>query len=117
MNQFINREKERAFLEREYRKDSASFVVIYGRRRIGKTALIREFIKDKKALFLLATEESESENRAEFRRLAGEYIENPLLKDADIRDWETLFRYIAEYQPDMRKVIVIDEFQYIAKSY
>ena len=117
MNQFINREKERAFLEREYRKDSASFVVIYGRRRIGKTALIREFIKDKKALFLLATEESESENRAEFRRLAGEYIENPLLKDADIRDWETLFRYIAAYQPEMRKVIVIDEFQYIAKSY
>ena len=117
MNQFINREKERAFLEREYHKDSASFVVIYGRRRIGKTALIREFIKDKKALFLLATEESESENCAEFRRMAAEYTENPLLGDADIRDWETLFRYIAEYQPDMRKVIVIDEFQYIAKSY
>ena len=117
MNQFINREKERAFLEREYHKDSASFVVIYGRRRIGKTALIREFRKDKKALFLLATEESESENRAEFRKLTAEYTENPLLGDADIRDWETLFRYIAEYHPDMRKVIVIDEFQYIAKSY
>ena len=76
-----------------------------------------EAIKGKKALFLLATEESESENRAEFRKLTAEYIENPLLKDADIRDWETLFRTIAAYQPELRKVIVIDEFQYIAKSY
>ena len=51
MNRFINRDKERKFLENEYAKDSASFVVIYGRRRIGKTELIKEFIKNKSALF------------------------------------------------------------------
>ena len=62
MKRFINREKERAFLEKEYAKSTASLVVIYGRRRIGKTALIKEFLKDKSALFFLATEESESEN-------------------------------------------------------
>ncbi|HBM97920.1 MAG TPA: ATPase, partial [Ruminococcus sp.] len=74
MKKFINRNKEREFLAKEYSKNTASFVVIYGRRRIGKTALLKEFIKDKKALFFLATEESENENRNEFKRAVAEYI-------------------------------------------
>ena len=50
---FINREKEMETLGREYKKEN-SFVVIYGRRRVGKTTLIKEFIKDKKhSIFLL----------------------------------------------------------------
>lgn len=59
MKEFVNREKEKVFLEAEFYKDSASFVVIYGRRRIGKTSLIKEFIiyifryiKLQKAIFL-----------------------------------------------------------------
>ena len=40
---FINREKEMETLDREYKKEN-SFVVIYGRRRVGKTTLIKEFI-------------------------------------------------------------------------
>ena len=117
MKKFINRDKERTFLEREYAKSSASFVVIYGRRRIGKTQLIKEFIKEKSALFFLATEESENENRNEFKNKVAEYIRTPLLADANISDWETLFRYIIQSKPDERKLIIIDEFQYIAKSH
>lgn len=49
---FVNREKEMETLEREYKKEN-SFVVIYGRRRVGKTTLIKEFIKDKKAFYFL----------------------------------------------------------------
>lgn len=116
MKKFINRNKEREFLAKEYSKNTASFVVIYGRRRIGKTALLKEFIKDKKALFFLATEESENENRNEFKRAVAEYINNPILADANIDSWEQLFRYLAEYNPAQRKLIIIDEFQYIGKS-
>ena len=50
---FVNREKEMETLEREYKKEN-SFVVIYGRRRVGKTTLIKEFIKDKKAFYFFA---------------------------------------------------------------
>ena len=117
MKRFINREKERNFLKEQYEKSTASFVVIYGRRRIGKTELIKEFIKDKSALFFLATEESENENRNEFKKVAAEYIGNSLLAEANISDWETIFQYIIESKPDERKLIIIDEFQYIAKSY
>ena len=42
---FIDREKELENLNKEYKKDN-SFVVLYGRRRVGKTTLIKEFIKD-----------------------------------------------------------------------
>ena len=50
---FVNREKEMETLDREYKKEN-SFVVIYGRRRVGKTTLIKEFIKDKKAFYFFA---------------------------------------------------------------
>ena len=50
---FINREKELETLNKEYKKDN-SFVVLYGRRRVGKTTLIKEFIKDKKAFYFFA---------------------------------------------------------------
>ncbi|NLN49319.1 MAG: ATP-binding protein, partial [Clostridiales bacterium] len=56
---FINRYNELDFLKREYNKNEASLIILYGRRRIGKTALATEFIKDKEALYYLATEESE----------------------------------------------------------
>ena len=55
---FIDRENEIAVLEEEYRQDGASFVVLYGRRRVGKSELLKEFIKGKRALYYLATEES-----------------------------------------------------------
>ena len=116
MKAFINREKERAFLESEYNKESASFIVIYGRRRIGKTSLIKEFIKDKSALFFLATEESESENRNAFKSAVSEYINNPLLAQAVITNWEELFSYIVNDVTHDRKLIIIDEFQYIGKA-
>ena len=58
---FIGRQRELESLEREYQKDS-SFVVIYGRRRVGKTTLIKEFIKSKLAFYFLATEEVESQS-------------------------------------------------------
>lgn len=116
MKKFIDRDKERDFLEKEYSKHAASFVVIYGRRRIGKTSLLKEFIKNKKALFFLATEESENENRNEFKKAVAEYINNPILADANIDNWEQLFKYLVEYNPAERKVIIIDEFQYIGNS-
>lgn len=116
MKEFINREKEKAFLESEYNKTTPSFVVIYGRRRIGKTSLIKEFIKGKSALFFLATEESESENRNAFKSKVSEYIGNPLLAQAEVDSWEELFTYIVNDSTHNRKLIIIDEFQYIGKA-
>ena len=51
MKRFIDRIEEMQTLEQEYARDGSSLVIVYGRRRVGKTTLISEFIKDKKALF------------------------------------------------------------------
>ena len=58
---FIGRTSELATLNAELER-SSGFVVIYGRRRVGKTTLIKEFIKDKRAFYFLATTESEAQS-------------------------------------------------------
>ena len=56
MDHFVDREQELQTLQNEYERNGSALVVLYGRRRVGKTTLISEFIKDKNALFFLATE-------------------------------------------------------------
>ena len=56
MKRFVDREQEMTTLQSEYERDGSGLVVLYGRRRVGKTTLISEFIRDKKALFFLASE-------------------------------------------------------------
>ena len=59
---FIGREKELAALNKLYASDKFEFAVIYGRRRVGKTALINQFIKDKKAVYFTGVESNALQN-------------------------------------------------------
>ena len=51
MGKFIDREQEMEILNDQYNRDGSSLVIMYGRRRVGKTTLINEFTKDKNTLF------------------------------------------------------------------
>ena len=113
---FINREDELKFLESEYKKTDSSLVVVYGRRRIGKTCLISEFVKNKDCVYFLATEESETQNIKSFQKLIAEFINNSLLTTAKINEWEILFTTLIQQIKTKKIVIVIDEFQYLAKG-
>lgn len=112
MKKFIGRESELKTLDREFKRGSG-FVVIYGRRRVGKTTLIKEFIKNKDAMYFLATEEMENGNMKRFTNTLVEYTKQDYLKNASFSDWEDLFKVFAAYKPDTEKVLVIDEFQYL----
>lgn len=116
MSKFIDRIDELETLEREYDKDSAAFVVIYGRRRVGKTTLINHFCEGKKSIYFLATEENESENRNSFKNLVSDNFGNELLASASLTNWEPIFKVIAEKFRQERLVLVIDEFQYLCKA-
>ena len=116
MQRFIDREDEIRTLENEYARKGSALVILYGRRRVGKTTLISEFIKDKPALFFLASEESEAQNRSEFKDRAAEFINNDLLRDAKVSSWDTIFKAIMQTDFEAKPMIVIDEFQYIGKS-
>ena len=84
MSKFINRYKEREFLNSEYERKGSSLVILYGRRRIGKTALTAEFGRNKNMLYFLASEESEKENMNQFRSLVADFTGNELLKNAPV---------------------------------
>ena len=65
---FIGRERELASLKEFYEKDRIGMIVIYGRRRIGKSTLITEFVKDKKTIFYTATKVGKHRNLELFSR-------------------------------------------------
>ncbi len=116
MLHFIDREHEMETLQREYNSNGASLVILYGRRRVGKTTLISEFIRDKEAMFFLASEESEAQNRVAFKDMAADFIDSELLRAASTLSWDAIFRAILDAPFDSKPVIVIDEFQHIGKS-
>lgn len=118
MRIFIDREAELQALEREYAREGSSFVVVYGRRRVGKTELISRFIRNRRSLYYLATEEPELQNLESFQSVAADFLHSDLLRAARISRWEDVFREIARTcgSTDERAVIVIDEFQYLGRA-
>lgn len=112
---FIGRQAELSKLNAEYTRDG-SFVVIYGRRRVGKTTLIKEFLKKKTAFYFLATEELESQSMKRLAGVIARTTKNALLQKATFTDWLDLFQVIADYKPEEKKVLVIDEFPYLVKT-
>ena len=112
---FIGRKTELTKLNAEYNRLS-SFVVIYGRRRVGKTTLIKEFLKKKTAFYFLATEELENQSMKRLAGVIARTTKNNLLQKATFTDWLDLFQIIADYKPEEKKVLVIDEFPYLVKT-
>ena len=112
---FIGRKAELAKLNAEYEHDG-SFVVIYGRRRVGKTTLIKEFLKKKTAFYFLATEELEAQSMKRLAGVIARTTKNSLLQKASFSDWMDLFQAIADYEPEQKKVLVTDEFPYLVKT-
>lgn len=94
MTKFIDREAETATLENEYARNGSSLVILYGRRRVGKTSLINKFIEGKNALFFLASEESETQNRESFKQRAADFINSGLLRHAAVSNWDVIFKAI-----------------------
>lgn len=116
MHHFVDREEELETLQHEYERDGSALVILYGRRRVGKTTLISEFIKDKNALFFLASEESEAQNRNAFREKAADFIGSDLLRGAEVKNWDVLFKAIMDADFPRKPVLVLDEFQYLGKA-
>lgn len=114
---FVGREKELASLAQHYQTDKFQFAVIYGRRRIGKTALINEFLKDKKAIFFTAIEENAEDNLARLSRAIRHFIDPNTIDDSPFASFETALAEVAQLAQKERVVLVIDEYPYLAQAY
>ena len=113
---FVDRETERDLLEEEWRGDGGRLIILYGRRRIGKTRLIAEFIRGKEGILHFA---EDTAPRIQIRRLKEEvaqFFGDPLLASLEITTWDHLFTYIARIPLTGRRYLVIDEFTYLIKN-
>ncbi len=109
---FVGRERELKKLNTLYNSGHFEFAVFYGRRRVGKTTLIKEFIKDKEACYYMATEAAKAENLAGLSAA----IVSP---DSQLTfsDFEDLLKYVDRICNEKRLILVIDEYPYLAASY
>ncbi|HIQ49587.1 MAG TPA: ATP-binding protein [Nanoarchaeota archaeon] len=116
MLRFINREKELEILKDLWKLDNA-FVIIYGRRRVGKTRLIEEFLKDKQGVSYTAEDVNKKIQIMEFKECLAEFLNDNFLKRIELNSWSELFSYL-ERTLDLNKkfYIWIDEFSFLIKN-
>ena len=110
---FFGRTGELETLQDAYESPTAEMAIIYGRRRIGKTALIRKFCEGKPVFFYTARAWKDAFQLEEFSQAVGTVNHNPQQR---FLDWPAALRALTNQPCESRKVIVIDEFQYIAKE-
>ena len=112
IQQFINREAELEALEKAYREERSALFIIYGRRRIGKTELVKHFIKNKENIYFLADERPDIANIKEIQKSMGEFLRDTIFEKAEINEWVELFEEFTK-RSKKKTVIVIDEFPYL----
>ncbi|MFP3289395.1 MAG: ATP-binding protein [Candidatus Micrarchaeota archaeon] len=114
--EFIDREEELKALEEGYASKKASFIIIYGRRRLGKTELIKQFLKGRNGVYFLATDEDITKQLKSLSSLIGIRLGIEDLARFGTVDWESLFMRIANTELKERLVIAIDEFPHLVRA-
>ncbi len=110
--EFVGRKKELKELESIYGSNKPELILVYGRRRLGKTTLIKKSLP-KNSLYFLLTKEKPLLNLKNFKE--GLKKINPLLADVNADSWEEYFRKTHEFIPE-NFVIVLDEFPYLVSQ-
>ncbi len=113
---FADRERELKFLERVYAKKGFSLIVLYGRRRVGKTELIKKFIENKPSIYILATDESYEENLKFFKEKFAEFTRKEYFLNLETKSLYDLFKFFVEEIKNKKCVIAIDEFPYLMQT-
>ncbi len=118
MSIFIDREYEFEILKERYKSGRAEFLIIYGRRRIGKTELVEQFISKNniRGIRLMAREESKHYQLKRFKEKLSDFFKDDYLKKIEWRTWDSFFEYLFTKTYNRRVLIAIDEFPYLVKE-
>lgn len=110
---FLYREKELEILESDFFKPSASFNFIFGRRKVGKTTLLNQYLKDKNNLYLNCFETMPNLLVSNLKITIDEFFNKE--NDIEINDFEGLFTYISNQNIENKIVIVLENINNILK--
>ena len=112
---FIGRERELNSLNKLYNSGNFEFVVIYGRRRVGKTALINHFIDDKQAIYFMGVESNAKQNLENFSRNIMEYTSG-ISAETSFLSFQSALETVFRLSQKERLILVIDEYPYVARA-
>ncbi len=109
---FIDREAEMEFLDRKYKEGGFQLLVLYGRRRVGKTELITRFMAGKEGIYYLADKRGTQTNSKLFAKEAAIFF-NDIEPVAE--NFDNVFEYIVKRSNNKKIVVAIDEFSYLVE--
>lgn len=112
---FIGRERELNALEKLYTSNKFEFAVIYGRRRVGKTALINRFLGAKKAVYFMGVESNAKQNLENFSKSIIEYSSG-IETETSFLSFQAALEYVFRLAEKERLILAIDEYPYVARS-
>lgn len=112
---FIGREQELNALEKLYTSDKFEFAVIYGRRRVGKTAIINRFLDNKKAIYFMGVESNAKLNLENLSKSIIEYSSG-IETETSFLSFQAAFEYVFKLAQNERMILAIDEYPYVARS-
>ena len=115
---FIGRSEELEVLRKCYQNPESQLVCLYGRRRIGKSELLKKFGEQTKFLYFEGIEGGKTpEQIKNFVAQLKEQIQDHDLYRLDLSSWDRIFIYLSDYvqkQKSNKMMIVFDEFQWMA---
>lgn len=110
MDRFINRNTELEFLERKYNSHGSQLIILYGRRRVGKTELIKQFCKGKNSIYFLGDKRGTLLNLERFAEKAAAHFDDIVPR---VESFYDLSKYLLRHTSNKKYIIVIDEFSYL----
>lgn len=110
---FHDRADELDALETAFESPGHDFYVVYGRRRVGKTELLKAFCADRPHIYFLAAQEAEARQREKFVSKIADHFDD---RTPQIDGWEEAFDYLGEKCAEEGLVVVIDEFPYLVEE-
>lgn len=112
---FIGRKRELNALNNLYASNKFEFVVIYGRRRVGKTELIKQFINNKNVIYFMGIESNSKQNLENLSKSILEYSTG-ISAETSFASFQAALEYIFKLAEKERIILAIDEYPYIARS-
>lgn len=112
---FIGRERELKALNNLYQSDKFEFVVLYGRRRVGKTALINAFIDNKKNIYFMGVESNAKQNLENFSNSIFEY-QTGIQTDTSFSSFQAALEFVFRLAEKERIILALDEYPYVARA-
>ena len=112
---FIGRENELKTLDKLYSSDRFEFAVIYGRRRVGKTELIKNFIQSKNAIYFTGIESNAKQNLENLSNSIAEYATG-FNSELSFSSFQVAFEFVFRLAEKQRVILAVDEYPYVARA-